>query len=196
VMLALWMSNPEQRSYMTLICVLLLRRRAEDVGSVESPSRALQPDLAFAHFPPKADNLWYHCNVQIKLVNGLAVATAAPHLNDLRAARWRSLLSNSQAISGPLFMIRGVAKTWGTRYRKSSAEYIRLLPWHGLAADFRSTLATSAPTEEKLGEPGAPLTFTASSKSMIEHSIRGISSMPSPAASITGCGVKQAALAF
>jgi len=73
-----------------------------------------------AHFRPKADNSWYHCNVQIKLVNGLAVATAAPHLNDLRAARWRKLtLSNSQAISDPLFMIRGVAKTWGTRYRKS-----------------------------------------------------------------------------
>src|SRR5207253_10805452 len=76
----------------------------EDVGCVESPSRALQPDLAIAHFRPKADNLWYHCNVQITLVNGLAVATAAPNLDDLRAARWRGLmLSNSQAISGPLF---------------------------------------------------------------------------------------------
>src|SRR5712691_2894599 len=103
-MLALWISNPQQRSYMTLICVLLLRRRAEDVGSVESPSRALQPDLGIAHFRPKADNLWYHCNVQIKLVNGLAVATAAPNLGDLRAARWRGLmLSNSQAIFGPPF---------------------------------------------------------------------------------------------
>src|SRR5215467_8037383 len=95
-------------------CVLLLRRPAEDVGSVESPSRALQPDLGIAHSWPKADNSWSHCNVQIKLVNGLAVATAAPHLNDLRAARWRKLtLSNSQAIPDPLFMIRGVAKTWG-----------------------------------------------------------------------------------
>ena len=57
-----------------------------------------------AHFRPKADNSWYHCNVQIKLVNGLAVATAAPNLDDLRAARWRGLtLSNSQAVSGPSF---------------------------------------------------------------------------------------------
>src|SRR5262245_36081831 len=135
---------------MILIAVLLLRRHAEDVGSVESPSRALQADLGIA-LRPKADNSWYHCNVQIKLVNGLAVAIAAPHVNDLRAARWRRLtLSNRRAISGPLFMIRGVAKTCETRYTKSSAIRPLAPPQHGSPriSDPRSLLTNNCACPE------------------------------------------------
>src|SRR5215510_5584412 len=131
-MLALWISNPQQRSYMTLIASSFCAAPQRTSEALNLPLVLFSPILGIARSWPKADNSWYHCNVQIKLVNGLAVATAAPHLNDLRAARWRKLtLSNSQAISAPLFMIRGVAKTWGTRYRKSSAAHNRLLPVHG-----------------------------------------------------------------
>src|SRR5437667_870591 len=58
--------------------ILLLRHLAEDVGSVESPSRAPRPISLLPDLGQKADNSWYHCNVPIKLHNGLAVATAAP----------------------------------------------------------------------------------------------------------------------
>src|SRR5438132_4526396 len=37
--------------------------------------------------------------------------------DDLHAARWRELtISNRSAVSGFLFMIRGVGKTWGTSF--------------------------------------------------------------------------------
>src|SRR5262244_791398 len=134
-MLALWISNPQQRSYMTLIASSFCAAPRRTSEALNLPLVLFSP---IATFWPKADNSWCHCNVQIKLVNGLAVATAAPHLNDLRAARWRKLtLSNSQAISDPLFMIRGVAKTWGTRYRKilGSTQSASACAW--LASDFR-----------------------------------------------------------
>src|SRR5439155_22583527 len=95
--------------------ILLLRRHAEDVGNVESPSRAPQANLGIAQFRLKADNSWCHCNVRIKLVIGLAVATAAPSKGRSPCREMaRSDPIQQAGHLGFLFMIRGVGKTWGT----------------------------------------------------------------------------------
>src|SRR5499433_786134 len=134
-MLALWISNPQQRSYMTLIASSFCAAPRRTSEALNLPLVLFSP---IATFWPKADNSWCHCNVQIKLVNGLAVATAAPHLNDLRAARWRKLtLSNSQAISDPPFhdswcrqdMGNSLSKILGGRHLASTSTW--------LASDFR-----------------------------------------------------------
>src|SRR5437773_1988988 len=92
--------------------ILLLRRHAEDVGSVESPSRAPQANLGIAQFRLKADNSWCHCNVRIKLVIGLAVATAAPSKGRSPCREMaRSNPIQQAGHLGFLFMIRGVGKT-------------------------------------------------------------------------------------
>src|SRR5262249_24893933 len=109
--------------------ILLLRHHAEDVGSVESPSRAPRSNLGIAQLRPKADNSWCHYDVQIKLAVGLAVATAAPSkgrspCREMAGPR----ISLRPAVSGSFFMIRGVSKTWGTSYQVTLKCHLAVLP--------------------------------------------------------------------
>src|SRR5262249_17292121 len=106
-MVALCISNPQQRSYITRIFILLLRHPAEDVESVDSPSRVPRvPGSQFQHCPKHSPRQTIRgtTNVLIQLICGLAVATAAPSRDDLHAARWcRLKLPNSSPVSGFLF---------------------------------------------------------------------------------------------